>query len=70
MLLNSPSSKVIKTTEIKIYLNGIVGANIVLVNGLQPSDVIVGVSDQMNVELPGDEARRRIVLYVLGLRRT
>lgn len=49
--------------------NGIIGANVVLVNGLQPTDVVVGVRHQMNVKLPGDKNRRRIVLYVLGLRR-
>jgi hypothetical protein len=49
-------------------LNGIIGANVVLVNGLQPSDVVVGVRDQMNIELAGNNARRRIVHHVLGLR--
>ena len=37
------------------YLYGIVGAKVILINGLQPSDIIVRVRDQMNIELRSEE---------------
>ena len=49
------------------YLYGIVGAKVILINGLQPSDIIVRVRDQMNIELPRNNGRCCIVLYILGL---
>lgn len=38
-----------------------VGTHVVLIHGLQPSDVVVGVRNQVNVEFSGDKTGRGIV---------
>ena len=47
-------------------LDGIVGANVVLINCLQPTNIIVGVRNQMDIELSGDYALGSIVHHELG----
>lgn len=42
-------------------LDGIVGADVVLVDGLEPSDVVVGVGDDVDVELVVDDPLRGVV---------
>lgn len=48
-------------------LNRIVGANVVLINGLQPSNIVVSVSDKVNVQLGGMDTRRSVVDHELRL---
>jgi len=40
------------------YLDGVVGSDVVLVDGLEPPDVIVRVRHQVHVQLPGHHRRR------------
>ena len=42
-------------------LDGVVGSDVVLVDGLEPADVVVGVGDDVHVQLPVDYPRRRVV---------
>lgn len=42
-------------------LDGVVGSDVVLVDGLEPADVVVGVGDDVHVQLPVDHPRRRVV---------
>jgi len=42
-------------------LDGVVGSDVVLVDGLEPPDVVVGVRHHVHVELPGHHPRRRVV---------
>lgn len=46
-------------------LNGVVRPNIVLIYGFQPSNIIMGVSDDMDIELPGNDPLRGVVRDVL-----
>lgn len=50
-------------------LNGIIGADIVLINSLQPTNIIVRVRYQMNIKLPMNNALRSIVNHILGFHR-
>lgn len=49
-------------------LDGIVGANVILVNGLQPTNIVVSVRNQMDIKLSGDYALRSIVCDEIGFR--
>lgn len=51
------------------YPNGIVGADVVLINGLEPSDVVVGVRHQMDIDFAGYDAGGGVVSYVSGVNR-
>jgi hypothetical protein len=43
------------------HLDGVVGSDVVLVYGLEPSDVVVGVRHDVHVELPRHHPRRCVV---------
>lgn len=49
-------------------LNRVVGADVVLINGLEPPDVVVGVGYDVDVELVSDDPLRGVVGDILGLR--
>ncbi|RRT42491.1 hypothetical protein B296_00057086 [Ensete ventricosum] len=51
-------------------LDGVVGADVILVDGLEPADIVVSVRHEVDVELPGDDAPRRVVGDVGGVRKT
>lgn len=51
----------------KQYLDGIVGADIVLIDGLEPAHIVVSVGDQMDVDLAGDDPLSSVVGNVLGV---
>lgn len=51
----------------KQYLDGIVGADIVLIDGLEPAHIVVSVGDQMDVDLAGDDPLSGVVGNVLGV---
>jgi hypothetical protein len=51
-----------------VYSNGVVSANIVLIDGLKPTHVVVRVRDQVDVDFFGDDSLGGVVSYVLGLR--
>lgn len=42
-------------------LDGVFGPDIVLIDGLEPADVVVGVGDEVDVELAVYDPRRRVV---------
>lgn len=46
------------------YPNTVVGAHIVLINGLQPTNIIVGVWNQVNIEFPLHNTTPSVVLCV------
>lgn len=48
-------------------LNRIIGANVVLVNGLQPPNIVVRVRDKVHIQLSGMDARRSVVDHELRL---
>ena len=50
--------------EWKGHLNGIVGADEVLIDGLEPADVVVRVRDEVHVDLAIDRGTRGVVLLV------
>jgi hypothetical protein len=55
-----------------IHLDGeydVIGSDVVLVDGLEPSDVVVAVRHHVNVQLPGHHPRRRVVRDVHRLAR-
>lgn len=49
-----------------VYSNGVVSADVVLIHGLEPTHVVVGVRDQVDVDFFGDDSVRGVVCYVLG----
>ncbi|RRT84030.1 hypothetical protein B296_00004955 [Ensete ventricosum] len=49
-------------------LNRVVGADVVLIHGLEPPDVVVGVGYDVDVELVSDDPLRGVVGDILGLR--
>lgn len=51
-------------------LDGVVGADVILVDGLEPADIVVTVRHEVYVELPEDDAPRRVVGDVSGVRKT
>ena len=53
--------------EQRKYPNGIVGSDIVLIDGLEPTNIVVRVRDQMDVDFTRDNPLRGIVLYELGI---
>lgn len=50
------------------HLNRIVRTDVVLINRLQPTNIVVSVSNQMHVNFPGNQPRRSIVHHKLRLR--
>jgi hypothetical protein len=44
-----------------LHLDGVIGSDVVLVDGLEPSDVVVAVRHQVNVQLAGHHPHRRVV---------
>lgn len=49
------------------YPNGIVSSDVVLIDGLEPTDIVMRVRDQMDVDFSIDDPLRGIVFYELGL---
>lgn len=49
----------------EINLDGIVRANIILINRLQPSNIIVRMRDQVNIKLPGINSLGGIIHHEL-----
>lgn len=49
------------------YTNGIVGADVVLIDGLEPSNVVVSVRHQMDVDFAGRDSRGSVVCYISGV---
>ena len=50
------------------YLDGIIGSNVVLIDGLQPPNVVVSVGHQMDVDLSRHDPVRRVVAHVRRIR--
>lgn len=49
-------------------LNGVVGTDIVLINSFQPSNIVVSVRNQVNIELPRKNGCISIVCDEFGFR--
>jgi hypothetical protein len=58
-----------KVGEKEAYPDRIVTAKVVLINSLQPPNIIVRVGYQMNVNLARNDAPCGVVSYVLGFHR-
>ena len=50
-------------------LDGVVGANVVLIDSLEPAYVVVGVGDKVDVELIRDDPLCGVVCDAIGLHR-
>lgn len=48
-------------------LNAVVWSNIVLINSLQPSNVVVGMRNQMNIQLAFHHATPCVVLHITAI---
>lgn len=51
------------------YPNGIVGAGVVLIDGLEPSDVVMGVRHQVDIDFAGHDAGGGVVSYISRVNR-
>jgi sRNA-binding regulator protein Hfq len=49
----------------KHYPNGVVGSNVVLINGFKPTNIIMGVRNQVNVYFVRDDSVCCVVVYIL-----
>lgn len=58
--------KVIAHIE-KKNLNAVIGANIILIHGFQPTNIIMWMRHQMNIDLPRHNPGRGIIHHVLRL---
>lgn len=53
----------------KDYPNRVVGADVVLINRLQPTNIVVRVRHQMDIDFSRHDAPGGVVIYVAGLRK-
>jgi len=59
------NNKLYKKKKTKTDPNGVVGPNVVLIDGLEPANIVVGMRYQVHVYFVWYYPLRRIILYVL-----